>query len=144
MNQGNVFTRILAIVGTVLAGLPVAFPVVLALVLLVSQHVFLFDYLMPAEFFPVVFVGAGLLLWAALRAHRFAGPISWAAGAALGLLVLGQGLALLTGLATGRVAGGGWQQVLVTILIAAYGLAVLVLTLLGIRLCRRLFRETSM
>lgn len=143
MNKGEMVTRILAIAGTVLAGLPVVFPVVLALVLLIGQHVFLFDYLMPAEFFLLVFAGAALLLWAALRARRFVGPISWTVGTAFGLLVLGQGLALLTGLASGKVAGG-WQQVLVTILIAAYALAVLVLALLGIRLCRSLFREPSM
>lgn len=142
MNKQIVFTRILAIAGTVLVGLPVAFPVVLALVLMISQHVFLFDYLMPAEFFPVVFAGTGLLIWAVLRAHLFARSILWAAGAALGLLMLGQGLALLTGLASGRVAGGGWQQILVTILIAAYALAVLALALLGIRLCRSIFRKT--
>ena len=90
MNKQIVFTRILAIAGTVLVGLPVAFPVVLALVLMISQHVFLFDYLMPAEFFPVVFAGTGLLIWAVLRAHLFARSILWAAGAALGLLMLGQ------------------------------------------------------
>jgi hypothetical protein len=136
-----VFTRVLAIGGTVLTGLPVLSPLILTLVLMISEKVFLFDYLMPAEFFPAVFVGAGLLLWAALRAHLFIRPISWTTTTAAALIVLAQGLAIVTGLSSGKVARGGWQEIAATVLIVGYALAVLVLALLGIRLCRALFRK---
>lgn len=97
---------------------------------------FLFDYLMPAEFFPSVFVGGGLLLWAALRMHVHVKLIVWSLGSAAVLLVGSQGLAVVTGLSTGKIAASGWQWALVLALIIGYALAVVLLGVCGTTLVR--------
>ena len=140
MAKQGILTKILAIAGTVLVWLPILAPVVLSTVVLIADREFLFDYLMPAELFPLVLVGGGLLLWAALRMHTHVKFIAWTLGSAVGLLVFSQGLAVLTGLANGRVARGGWQEILVTVLIGGYALAVVGLGISGILLLRDLFR----
>ncbi|HHY62453.1 MAG TPA: hypothetical protein GYA11_05645, partial [Firmicutes bacterium] len=68
MDRKDVLTRILAILGTVLVWTPILFTVLTSIVGTISSRVFRFDYLMPAELFPIAFVGALLLLWAARRA----------------------------------------------------------------------------
>ena len=65
---------------------------------------------MPAELFPVVLVGGGLLVWAAIRAGLRRGIIGWGLAAAVGFLIVSMALAMVTGLAsgeTGRAAGNG-------------------------------------
>ena len=88
----SVFTKILAIVGTVLVGLLILVPILLGIVSLFQDGRFRLDYLMPAELFPLVLVGGGLLLWAALRQRRFRGLIGWGLGSAVILLVGSQEL----------------------------------------------------
>ncbi len=68
MGKRDAFTKILAIAGTVLVWLPVAAPFFFSIIAFAQGRVFRFDYLMPAELFPAVLLGAGLLLWAAFRA----------------------------------------------------------------------------
>jgi len=57
---------------------------------------------MPAELFPAALVGGGSLLWAALRVRLCRRLIGWGLGVAIGLLVGGQVLAVVTGLASGE------------------------------------------
>jgi hypothetical protein len=140
MKNRDVLTRILAIVGTLLVWLPLLAPVLLGLAALVTRHRFLLDYLMPAELFPLVLVGAGLLLWAAVRRRRFRSLIGWGLGSAVLLLVGSQALAELTGLADGRTEPGGWQWALVLAGLAGYILAVLVIAVGGVLLLRDLFK----
>jgi hypothetical protein len=64
---------------------------------------------MPAELFPAVLVGGGLLLWAGLRSHSHWKLIGWGLGIAVILLFGGQALAEVTGLADGTTEIGGWQ-----------------------------------
>ena len=89
MEKKNILTKILAIAGTALAWFPILAPVVLSIPGLIAERVFRFDYLMPAELFPVALVGGGLLLGAALRARSRRGLIGWGLGIAAGLLVGG-------------------------------------------------------
>ncbi|HEX6384498.1 MAG TPA: hypothetical protein VF177_07500, partial [Anaerolineae bacterium] len=65
MEKKGILTRILAIVGTVLVWLPILAPVMFSMAAIIEERVFRFDYLMPAELFPVALVGGGLLIWAA-------------------------------------------------------------------------------
>ena len=50
----NWFTKQLAVAGTILAGLPIAAPIIFAILSLVMDGRFRFDYLMPAELFFLV------------------------------------------------------------------------------------------
>jgi hypothetical protein len=139
MNKMGVLTKILAVTGTVLVWFPILATVVIS-ASTIGSRVFRFDYLMPAELFPVAFAGGGLLLWAALRAHSRRRLIGWGLGCAIGLLVGSQALAVVTGLATGETGPVGWVWGLVLAMIAAYALALVELGCAGILLSRDLFQ----
>jgi len=101
---------------------------------------FRFDFLMPAELFPVVAVGAGLLLWAAYRACSQNKLIAWAAGIGVIALIGSQALAVATGLASGETEAVGLPWALVLGLYAIYPLALIVIGVGGVMLLRGLFK----
>jgi hypothetical protein len=140
LEKKGVFTKILAITGTVLAWLPILAPVFFSVIALIAIQVFRFDYLMPAELFPVALVGGGLLLWAALRARSRQRLVGWGLAVAAGLLVGSQALAVVTGLASGETEPGGWWWALVLILLAGYSLTLVVIGIGGVLLLRDLFK----
>jgi hypothetical protein len=144
MRKRDVLAKILAVVGTVLVWLPILAPILFSGVALVRSHMFRFDYLMPAELFPTVLVGGGLLLWAALRARSRRGWIGWGLGIAAGCLVGGQVLAVATGLASGeREPSGVWFAVVLAS-IAVYSLAVVAIGVGGVLLLRDLFQRSRL
>ena len=69
MERKDVPTKIIAFAGTLLVWFPILAPVVISVARFVSDRRFRFDYLIPAELFPLALAGGGLLLWAALRVH---------------------------------------------------------------------------
>lgn len=140
MKNNSLLSRILAILGTMLVLFPLLAPVVLSVARLIEARRFMFDYLMPAEFFPLVLIGGFLLLLAAIRLRKYRGVIGWGLGAAVGLLAGSQALAVATGLASGRTTPGGWQWALVLAGLAGYTLAVIVLGVGGLLLLRDLFK----
>jgi hypothetical protein len=140
---GPLHRRVLAIAGTVLAWLPLAAPLVFALVSLASDGRFRFDYLMPAEVFPVALVGGALLLAAAILAHSRVRWIVASLAAAVILLVGSQAIAWFTGLATGRIEAAGWPWAIVLAALIGYELAVAALGVGGVLLIRSLFRRSS-
>jgi hypothetical protein len=142
MEKKNIFTKILAILGTVLVWLPILAPFLFAGMALFSRGRFLFDYLLPAEFFPVALAGAGLLLWAALKAHSQRKLIGWGLVSAVLLLVGSQGLAVVTGLASGEIEATGLWWTLTLAGIICYALALVVVGVGGLLLLRNLFRST--
>jgi hypothetical protein len=142
MEKKGVLTKILAIVGTVLVWLPILAPVLLSVAVIIKEHTFQFDYLMPAELFPATLVGGGLLIWAALRARSRRRLIGWGLGIALGLLVGGQVLAVVTGLASGETKPAGWWWALVLASIVVYSLAIVVIGVGGVLLLRDLFKPS--
>ena len=144
MEKTGILTRILAIVGTVLVWFPILAPVLLSVARIIQGRIFLFDYLMPAELFPVAMAGGGLLLWAALRARSRRGIIGWGLGIAVSLLVAGQALAVVTGLASGDTEPTGWQWALVLASIGIYSLALVVIGVGGVLLIRDLFKQASL
>ena len=139
MAKKDRFTQILAIVGTVLVWLPILAPVFFAVIRFIQSRRFMLDYFFPAELFPVVLVGSGLLLWAALRARSRRGIIGWSIGTAVGLLVASMAVATVTGLDSGEVEMGGWQYALVLVLFAGFWLALLGIAIGGILLVRDLY-----
>lgn len=143
MKKGNRLTMFLAVSGTVLTWLPLLAPVVFTAIRFARIGTFQMDYLMPAELFPAVLVGGGLLLWASLRVCLRRRLIAGSAGLAIAALVLSQGLAVVTGLASGEIEAAGIWWGLVVALLAVYILAVVVMAVGGILLLRDLFSRST-
>ncbi len=141
MEKKNVFTKILAITGTILAWFPILAPVLLSIIVLIGEGEFHFDYLMPAELFPFALAGGGLLLWAALKARACRGWIGWGLGAAVVLLVGSQVLAVVSGLASGETEPTGLWFGVVLGSLAAFIVALIVLGVGGVLLLRDLFKR---
>jgi hypothetical protein len=144
MEKKGVFTKILAIVGTILVAFPLLAPILLSLVGMFARGIFHFDYLMPAELFPFALAGGLLLLWAALRAKARVKLIAWGLGAAIVLLVGSQALAVVTGLASGATATGGWAWVLVITALIAFVLALVAVDVGGVLLLRDVFGKARL
>ena len=140
MKKKSVFTNSLAIAGTILVWFPILAPILLSAAGLIANHRFRFDYLMPAEFFPYAFGGGGLLIWAALRAHSRIKLIGWGLGIAAGLLVGGQTLAVVSGLASGEADPTGVWWILVLASFIIYSLAVIVMGTGGVLLVSDLYK----
>jgi MFS family permease len=137
----GIFTKILAVAGTVLVWVPLLAPVFFSVMFLIRSGMFRMDYLMPAELFLVALIGGALLIWAALRARKRRGLIAGAFGAAIILPVLGSVIASVTGLASGEIEPVGWQWSLVLAALAAYCLALAVVGVGGILLLFDLFKR---
>ncbi len=141
MKTKHMLTKALALTGALLAWLPIAATVVLAVAGSLRDRVVRFDFLMPAELAPAAFLGGGLLLWAAMRAHTWRRPIGLGLGLMLAMLVGGQALAVATGLASGAREPAGWAWSLVLAALAAYTLALVEVAVSGGLLVRDLFRR---
>ncbi|HEX9029309.1 MAG TPA: hypothetical protein VF823_09050 [Anaerolineales bacterium] len=141
MQKKDSLTKILAVIGTVLAGFPLLATILTSLLGSLRARMFHFDYLMPAELFPIAIAGGGLLLWAALRAKARRGLIAWGLGIAVGLLVGSQALAVASGLASGETEPVGLIWALVLGGIVAYALALIVIDVAGVLLVGDLFRK---
>ncbi len=139
MEKTNILTKILAIIGTVLIWLPILAPLFFSAVRFVQARRFLLDYLMPAELILLVLVGGGLLIGVAMRVHSHQALIGGGLGAAIMLLGGGQGIAIATGLASGKIEPAGWPWTVVLASLAAYALAVIVVGVGGLLLTRELF-----
>ena len=96
---------------------------------------------MPFELFPLILLGSGLLIWAATRGKARLRPICWSFGAAAALLVISQVLAVVSGLASGRIEPTGFWWTIVLILLAASAAALLTLAVGGILLLKDLTKK---
>jgi hypothetical protein len=144
MEKKRLFTKVLAITGTVLVWFPVLAPILLSAVEFARMGMFRnFDYLMPAELFPVALLGGLMLLWAAIRARSRRGLIGWSLGTAVVLPVIGQVVASVTGLASGAREPVGWQWALVLASLVAYCLALVMTGVGGVMLLYDLFRPAK-
>ena len=94
---------------------------------------------MPAELFPIAFVGALLLLWAAQRARSHQKLIGWGLGGAVTFLGGGQLYAVVSGLASGKTEPTGWVWGLVIASIALYSLTLIAIGIAGISLVRKVY-----
>ena len=140
MRKKNILTKTLAIAGTILVWLPVIALVFITGSVLIRRGEFHVDYLIPAELFPVFLGGGLLLLWASIRARCYRLWIGVGLGAVGVLIVSGQAIAMLTGLATGATERGGWQWALVLGAIILYDLAVIAVGVGGILLLLKIFK----
>jgi hypothetical protein len=134
----DTISKILAVAGTALVWIPLLAPLLFSVVSLAQTRIFRFDYLMPAELFPMVLLGGIMLLTAALLVRSHRALIGWSLGLAAGLLVAGQALAVATGLASGAAEPTGWPWALVVAAFAGYTLAVIASGVGGWLLFRKL------
>jgi hypothetical protein len=139
MKKKGRLTKMLAVAGTVLVWVPILAPILFSAFRLLRTGPFMFDYLMPAELFPLALVGGGLLAWGAQQAGSRRKIIDWGLVGAIGLLVGGQALAMVTGLASGETEPEGWIWALVAVSLAMYTLAVIVMGVGGVLLLRDVF-----
>ncbi len=138
MNKKNVFTKILAITGTRLTWIPILFTVITSIIGTIANRTFLFDFLMPAELFPIALVGSLLLFWASWRAHSYLKPIGWGLFTMIVFLFGGQAIAVVTGLASGATPPTSWAFALVVSTIILYSLALIETGITGILLVKRI------
>jgi hypothetical protein len=144
MENKGILNKILASAGTVLVWLPILAPIVFSLIFLIQRQIFRFDYLMPAELGLFAFGGGILLLVAAIRTHSHIKLIGWGLGIALVMILGGQALAVVTGLADGSTEIGGWQWALVLGSLILYTLAIVDVGVGGILLLRDLFKHQQL
>jgi hypothetical protein len=136
MAKKNLLTFSLALFGALLAWFPLLATVFTSAAVTIRSRIFHIDFLMPAELFPVAFVGGGLLLWASWRARSHRRPIVLGLGFMVGSLLIGQGLAVATGLASGRTEPVGLAWALVIATLVLYTLSLLATAITGISLLR--------
>jgi hypothetical protein len=144
MYNRDTLTKILAAIGTVLVWLPMLAPLFFGLVSFFREGRFRLDYLMPAELFPSILVGGGLLVWAAWRARSRLALIGWGLAMAIVALISSQLVAVGTGLASGETAVGGWQWVVVMVLFGLFLAAVVAIGVGGVLLLRDVFRPSQL
>jgi hypothetical protein len=143
MQSRNLLTKLLAILGLVLVWAPVVAPVAFTILHWARARRFALDYLMPAELFLSVLAGGALLVWASVRARSRRAWIGGALGMAAALLVGGQALAVVSGLASGErpPVGLAWAVVLGALVL--YDAAVVAIGIGGALLLRDVFRAQS-
>ena len=143
MEDKGILTKILAVMGTFLVWLPILSPVFNTVTGVIDDGVFNFNILTPAVLFLYVLAGAGLLVWAAVRAQAWLKLIGWSTGLAIGLLVAGQAFATFTGLTSGETEPAEWMVTLVIASLVGYILMVVVVGVGGVLLMLDLFKSSS-
>jgi hypothetical protein len=144
MENKGALTKGLAIMGTVLVWIPILAPILFSLILFIQRQIFRFDYLMPAELGLFAFGGGILLLVTAIRTHSRQRIIAWGLGIALVMVIGGQALAVVTGLASGAAEPVGWRWALVLGSLVLYSLAIVGVGIGGILLLRDLFKPRQL
>jgi len=129
---------VLAVTGDLLVWFPIMAPILLTVFAYIRIQRFRFDYLMPAELFLSVLLGAILLIIVSLKTKRRQKLIIGSISLMIVLLFGGQALAMVTGLASGETEMGGWEWALVLGAIIGYDLLVAALGIAGILLIRDL------
>lgn len=142
MNKKLIFIKILAVTGNIIVWLINLAPFIFSAITLFVSREFRFDYLIPAELFPFAFIAGGLLLWSSLLKHSYQKLICWSYAVAFGSLVLGQILAMVTGLASGDINPSGWPYMVVMASIIIYVLGLILEGIGGLLLLKRVYSKS--
>lgn len=140
MEKRSTLLKIAAIVGTVLVGIPILAPIFFSIRRTIGSGMFEIDYLMPAELLPVVLLGSAVLIWAAWRAKMRLKFFAWTLAIGTLLVFAGQGIAIVTGMASGEVEPTPLLMAAVIGPIILYDLAVVAIFIGGILLVRDLYK----
>lgn len=135
------FTKSLAIAGTVIVAAPILSPLVFTRWQAIGRPEFNFDWLLPAEMFPIALLGGLLLLAAAVRSHARRRSVAWGLAIAIGVLVGGQVIAIASGMTTSTAEPSGWPLALVNATIALYVVGLVEMAVSGVLLVRDLFHH---
>lgn len=143
MKGRSVLTKVFALAGVILVWIPLFFAVLTAIIGSIASRKFLFDYLMPAELFPLALAGTIMLLLATILAHAYRKSICMAAAAAVLFLLGSQTLAAVTRLASGSAEPSGWAMVSVIVLINLYSISIAGIGAIGILLNKVVYRKVK-
>lgn len=143
MKGKNALTKVIALAGVILVWIPLIFTLLTAAIGSVANRKLLFDYLMPAELFPLALAGTLLLLLAAILAHAYRKPICLGAAAAVLFLLGSLTLAKVTGLATGAANPTGWAPVSAIVLINLYSVSIAGIGAIGILITKAVYRKAG-
>jgi hypothetical protein len=139
-NRGKAI-KILAVIGTLLAWIPIAFTVFTSVAGTIITGEFHFDYLMPAELGLIAFAGALLLLFAAVRSRRSIKAIGVSSVLALFFIAASMTIASVSGMASGERAAEGMPFYCAVAGLILYSVSLIGIGIGGIRLCGDLFRS---
>ena len=143
MKGGNVLTKVFALAGVILVWIPLFFTVLTAIIGSIVNRKLLFDYLMPAELFPLALAGTILLLLAAMLTHAYRKPVCLGTAAAVLFLLGSLILAKVTGLATGAANPAGWALVSAIVLINLYSVSIAGIGAIGILITKTVYRKVG-
>jgi signal transduction histidine kinase len=139
MNKKITTARVLAWIGTPLVWFPILATLVTGITISTRSQIFHFDYLLPAELFPLAGVGGLMLFISALLAKVQRKWIIWSFAVMILALVASQVLAIVSGIASGIAEPVGIWWILVLVLLAVYTLAMIALGVGGIRLLKSVY-----
>jgi len=135
-SKKNKYIKYLAFVGTLLIWIPILAPVLLTLILLLKDGIFRFDFLMPAELFPLAFIGGIILVWWSRKISSFQKRIAWSFGTAIAALVGSQAIAVVTGISSGEREASGLFFVLIILVYIIYLISHVMLGVYSIKFLR--------
>ena len=143
MISKNTIIKTLSILGNIFIATPILFMIGTSLYALIIKQVFLCDYLIPGELFPIVFIGSimiSIISWY-INYHRklFSTNI-------LGVFIFFALLIIipqLTGLASGEAAPTGFLGIIIYTIIAIYDLLVFSEVILGCFLIKEIFKNKN-
>jgi len=141
MSKKMITSRVLAIVGTVLVWIPILATLVTGVIGSIARDRLMIYYLMPGELVPFAAIGVIALSISAMLAQSVQKWIVWSFTVMLAALVLSQVVAVVSGLASGRIEATGIWWVLVLGLIILYAVVMVILGIGGIKLIISLFKK---
>lgn len=133
--------RVLTLAGTVVVWIPFLFTIGTSLMVTTNQGQFLFDYLMPAELFPISLIGSLMLVAAAQMARYLRKTIGFSLVVSTVILFGGQIFAVQSGLAFGATEATGWVWGVILNTIVGYTLAQILIGVAAIKLTKRVFKR---
>jgi hypothetical protein len=135
-----VIAKILIVIGNIFLWFPIIAPLFFSIVTLFIRRRFFFDFLMPAELFPVVIIGSLFLFIATLLLKLKRKKFGFYLLAIILFLILGQITALVTGIANGDTEPAGWRFYLVITLLAGYCFTIILNGFSGLKLFYRVHK----
>jgi ABC-type spermidine/putrescine transport system permease subunit II len=138
MGKRDLFTKILAWIGTLGVCAVLLLPAAFAVTRYFESGRFNFDWLLPMELSPVVLVCGLLLFWGALRAKSHSRPVAGGMLLAIVMFIASMVYAVWSGLASGETEAAGTPWMIATAIIILSELGMLIVAVSGISLLRAL------
>lgn len=141
MKNKFVWAKIFTISGTILLLSPIVLMLATSIPGSIMSGQLMMDYLLPAELGIFILIGSFFLLAGSIISHIDIKKISLTLGATLITIFSGQGIAMITGLASGRREAEGIFFTLVILSIIIFDLLVLLQGINGIIIIKKIFKS---